>query len=187
MAYPPGVQLATLTFSNPSTFLGNEATRTEVTVEATASVVHAASGMPIDNFEEIVAPGAGMPGSLTVPFVDQAGFTDQVGNVFTNWAYQVTRKTVYGNKVKTIRKNWQPVTGQETTDFDNLPGGAIGLPVTAPTATVTSVNGQTGAVVIPLADPFLEDPENPGLYFLTDGATNITEDPVNAGYYLIGA
>jgi hypothetical protein len=153
MTYPAGVQLATLTFSNPLTFLGNAATRTEVTVQATAGVVWSATGEPIDDFAETVTPGAGMPGSLTAPFVDQTGFTDQAGSAFTMWAYIVTRKTIFGSAVKTVRKNWQPVLGQDVVDFDNLPGGSIGLPVSAPIVPVTSVAGVTGAVgAAPLAD-----------------------------------
>jgi len=146
MTYPSGVQLATLTFSNPITFLGNAATRTEVTVQSTAGVVWSATGEPIDDFAETVAPGAGMPGSLTAPFVDQPGFTDQAGNAFTMWAYVVTRLTWCGSSVKTVRKNWQPVVGQDTIDFDSLPGGNIGLPVSAPIVPVTSVAGLTAAV-----------------------------------------
>jgi hypothetical protein len=45
--------------------------------------------------------------------------------------------------VKTVRKNWQPVLGQSEVDFDNLPGGSIGLPVSAPQVPVTSVAGLT--------------------------------------------
>lgn len=146
MTYPPGVQLATLTFSNPITALGNEATKTEITIEPTASIVWSATGLPVDNFEETVSPAEGMPGSFTVPFTDQPGFTDQVGNPFTGWAYTVTRKTHFGGKPKTVRKNWQPVIGQNTVDFDNLPGGSIGLPVSVPLVTVTSVGGLTGEV-----------------------------------------
>jgi len=87
-----------------------------------------------------------MPGSLTAPFVDQLGFTDQAGNAFTMWAYVVTRLTWFGSSVKTVRKNWQPVVGQDTIDFDSLPGGNIGLPVSAPVVPVTSVAGLTAAV-----------------------------------------
>ena len=146
MTYPSGVQLSTLTFSNPITFLGKSATRTEVTFQSTAGVVWAATGEPIDDFAETVTPDPGMPGSLTAPFVDQPGFTDQSGNAFTMWAYVVTRLTWFGSSVKTVRKNWQPVLGQDTIDFDNLPGGNIGLPVSAPIVPVTSVAGETGVV-----------------------------------------
>ena len=146
MAYPPGVQLATLTFSNPITYLGNDATKTEITIEPTASIVWTATGQPVDNFEETVSPVPGMPGAFTVPFTDQVGFADQAGNPFTGWAYTVTRKTHFGGKPKTVRKNWQPVIGQSNVDFDNLPGGSIGLPVSVPLTAVTSVGGLVGAI-----------------------------------------
>lgn len=147
MTFPSGVQTSTLTFSNPITFLGNPATRTEVTVQATAGVVWTATGQPIDDFPEVVAPGDGLPGSLTAPFVDQEGFTDQAGNDFTMWAYVVTRKTFYGSSTKTVKKAWAPIIGQSTIDFDNLPGGSVGLPVSAPPVPVTSVASLTGVVV----------------------------------------
>lgn len=157
MAYPEGVQTSTLTFSNPITFLGNDATRTEITVQATSSLVWSATGQPIDDFAELVNPGEGMPGSLTVPFVDQPGFTDQTGNAFTMWAYIVTRRTFFGSSMKTVKKNWQPLIGQDVIDFDNLPGGQISLPVAVPVAAVTSVAGRTGVIgAQPLADALAE-------------------------------
>lgn len=171
MGYPVGVQLSTLTFSNPITFLGNEATRTEVTVQATAGVVWAATGQPIDDFTELVAPGSGMPGSLTVPFVDQPGFTDQAGNEFTMWAYVVTRTTYYGNASKTVKKNWQPLVGQTTVDFDNLPGGSIGLPVAVPPNPVSSVAGLTGMVAAESLLTALE-PELSATYAQTDAGNS---------------
>lgn len=164
MVYPAGVQTSTLTFSNPITFLGNEATRTELTVQPTAGVVWTATGMPIDDFAEVVNPGAGMPGSLTAPFVDQEGFTDGAGNAFTMWAYVVTRKTFFGSSSKTVKKAWAPVIGQSTVDFDNLPGGSVGLPVSAPPVPVTSVAGLAGVVgAESLAGELVE--------FLPDGVT----------------
>ena len=178
MSYPSGVQLATLTFSNPITVLGNDATKTEISIEPTASVVWSATGQPVDNFEETVSPAAGIPGSLTAPFTDQPGFTDQAGNTFTGWAYVVTRRTHFGGKPKTVRKNWQPVTGQTTTDFDNLPGGSIGLPVSAPVAPVTSVGGFTGAVTPEQIASLVTIPTPP---------PTLTADPAYPGLYLIGA
>jgi len=164
MTYPAGVQLSTLTFSNPTTFLGNPAARTTVTLQSTAAVVWAATGDPIDDFAETVDPGPGMHGSLTAPFVNQTGFTDQAGNSFTGWAYIVTRTAWLGNVFKTVQKNWQPVIGQNTVDFDTLPGGAIGLPVSTPPLVVTSVVGQTGAVT--------------GAQIAADPALNATYAPV---------
>lgn len=165
MSFPSGVQTATLTFSNPLTFLGNEATRTELTVQPSAGVVWAATGQPIDDFAEIITPGPGLPGQLNIPFVDQDGFTDQAGNSFKMWAYVLTRKTFFGNTVKTVKKYWQPLIGQDSTDFDNLPGGTVGLPVAVSPVPVTSVAGEIGAVsaeaLVTKLSPLLPDGVTP--------------------------
>jgi YD repeat-containing protein len=165
MSFPSGVLTATLTFSNPLTFLGNEATRTELTVQPSAGVVWAATGQPIDDFAEIITPGPGLPGQLNIPFVDQDGFTDQAGNSFKMWAYVLTRKTFFGNTVKTVKKYWQPLVGQDSTDFDNLPGGTVGLPVAVSPVPVTSVAGEIGAVsaeaLVTKLSPYLPDGVTP--------------------------
>jgi hypothetical protein len=165
MSFPSGVLTATLTFSNPLTFLGNEATRTELTVQPSAGVVWAATGQPIDDFAEIITPGPGLPGQLNIPFVDQDGFTDQAGNSFKMWAYVLTRKTFFGNTVKTVKKYWQPLIGQDSTDFDNLPGGTVGLPVAVSPVPVTSVAGEIGAVsaeaLVGKLSPYLPDGVTP--------------------------
>lgn len=148
MSYPLGVQVGTLTFSNPVTFLGREATETKVTIQATSSVVWAATGAPIDNFPETVNPGPGMPGSLTAPYVDQEGFRDQSGASFKMWAYIVTRETTLaGVSVPwTVRKKWQPLLGQTEVDFDLLPDGPASLSLSVPIPPVTSVAGLTSVV-----------------------------------------
>lgn len=146
MNYPAGVATATLTFSNPGTFTGGSADLVTMTMVATSSVTWSSTGEPIDNFAEIVKPGQGLPGSLTAPLVDQAGFIDGTGNAFSMWAYQLTRRASFGGQVKVITKNWQPIAGQVTIDFDDLPGGPIGLPVSVPIPPVTSVAGLVGAV-----------------------------------------
>lgn len=147
MNYPDGVSLSTLTFSNPITFLGNTATRTEVTIAPSASVVWANTGQPIDAIAEIVAPDAGLSGSLMAPHVDQYGFLDQDGNAFTMWGYVVTRRAFFASApVQEVKKTWQPLVGQDVVDFDLLPGGPVGEPVSAPAIPVTSVAGETGVV-----------------------------------------
>lgn len=152
MAYPAGVQLATLTFSNPITHLGTDADKTEVIIEPSDRIVWAATGQPLDDFPETVAPGAGLPGSITAPCVDQAGVKDAAGNDFTMWAYRITRRSFFGNLVRSVTKTWQPLLGQTTLDFDLLPGGPAGLPVSVAPAPVTSVNGKTEAVTLTKAD-----------------------------------
>jgi hypothetical protein len=147
MTYPDGVSLSTLTFSNPITFLGNAATRTEVTIAPSASVVWGQTGQPIDATAELVSPGDGLSGSLMAPHVDQDGFLDQDGNAFTGWAYLVTRRAFFGSvPAQQVQKTWQPLVGQDVVDFDLLPGGPVGEPVSAPVIPVTSVAGETGVV-----------------------------------------
>jgi len=146
MAYPSGVQLSTLTFNSPLTYLGNPVSRTEITVQVSAGVVWAATGDPINDAATTVALGPGVPGAVTFPAVNQPGFTDQAGTATTMWSYIVTRKLFFGSASQSTQKNWQPLTGQATTDFDALPGQDGGGPTYPPAFPVTSVAGQTGVV-----------------------------------------
>lgn len=147
MAFPNGVQVAALTFSRPTTFLGVRAGLVEVTIEPTSSVVWRATGDPIEDVTEKVVLGPGEDeGVLAVPAVDQAGFTDLLGNDITGWGYKLTRAAVFGSERRTLVKYWAPVVGQSRVDFDNLPGGEVGPPEVVAPAPVTSVAGYTGAV-----------------------------------------
>jgi len=146
MTYPSGVQLSTLTFNSPLTYLGNPVSRTEITVQVSAGVVWAATGDPINDAATTVALGPGVPGAVTFPAVNQPGFTDQAGTATTMWSYIVTRKLFFGSASQSTQKNWQPLTGQATVDFDNLPGQDGGGPTFPPAFPVTSVAGQAGVV-----------------------------------------
>jgi hypothetical protein len=164
MTYPAGVQLSTLTFNSPTTYLGNPVTRTEITVQVSAGVVWAATGETIKDITSAVALGPGMPGAVTFPAVDQSGFTNQSGTTITMWSYSVTRKMFFGSSSVVVQKNWQPLTGQVTTDFDTLPAGATVTP--PPTFPVTSVAGKSGTVaasdLATAIAPFLPTPAMPG-------------------------
>lgn len=149
MTYPIGVKTSTLTFSNPKTHGGKDADRTVITVQPTASIVWAATGEPLDDFAETITPMPGAPGFFTAPCVDQPGVRDQSGNAFTMWAYTITRQSwLDGFPGRPVRKTWQPLIGQPEVDFDTLPGGSIGLPMSVPIPPVTSVNGKTLAVTV---------------------------------------
>jgi hypothetical protein len=164
MTYPAGVQLSTLTFNSPTTYLGNPVTRTEITVQVSAGVVWAATGETIKDITSAVALGPGMPGAVTFPAVDQSGFTDQSGTTITMWSYSVTRKMFFGSSSVVVQKNWQPLTGQVTTDFDTLPAGATVTP--PPAFPVTSVAGKSGTVaasdLATAIAPLLPTPDMPG-------------------------
>jgi len=53
----------------------------------------------------------------------------------------------FGSASRSVQKSWQPLTGQVTFDFDNLPGGDGGGPAFPPSFPVSSVAGETGDVV----------------------------------------
>ena len=148
MPLPGAIQIATLTFGSAQTFFGNDVEMT-VTVTPTHNLTWAATGQPIISFARTYVAPPGMPGSIPLPVVDQAGFIDSSGNAFTMWAYRITivYKTAEGVTWQAT-KNFQPLTGQSIVDLDLLPDGPIQTAVSAPIPEVLSVNGETGAVVV---------------------------------------
>jgi lysophospholipase L1-like esterase len=93
----------------------------------------------------------GVAVQFTLPHTDQVGFQDEAGNAYQNWYYTATIQysTDKGTKAP-FTKVFQLTTGQTTVDLDLLPSGAPAMPYTAPIAGVTSVNGSTGAVTVPV-------------------------------------
>lgn len=148
MPLPVGVATATVTFGSPaSTFFGG-GVATRLTVEPTHALIHRATKAPLLNFIESAEAAEGMPGSITLPLTDQEGFSlasDPLVD-FTGWAYKVKGSWSYGGSQISFEKNFQLVAGQTVVDLDEIPGGSITLPVSAPIATVTSVLGKTGAI-----------------------------------------
>ena len=150
MALPAGVTTATVTVGVPVTHTGAEV-KTFVSIEPSAFLVHAATGTPLVDFLEELAINEGVAGQFTLPHTDQAGFTDEAGNAYTNWYYtaRVTYTTPSKAKAKAPKvKVFQITTGQTTVDLDKLPGGAPALPYIAPTAKVDAFQGRTGAVTL---------------------------------------
>lgn len=150
MSLPAGVTTATVTAGVPVTHTG-AAVKTYVSIEPSVFLVHAATGTPLVDFLEELNISEGVAGSFVLPHTDQTGFQDENGNAYTNWYYtaRVTYSTPSKAKNKTPKvKVFQLTTGQVTVDLDLLPSGAPALPYIAPTATVTSVNGLTGAITL---------------------------------------
>jgi hypothetical protein len=86
---------------------------------------------------------------FTLPHTDQAGFQDEAGNAYQNWYYTATIQYQSGKVTKpAFTKVFQLAVGQTTVDLDLLPSGSPAMPYTAPVATVTSVNGQNGAITV---------------------------------------
>lgn len=150
MAIPAGVSTAVVTVGVPVTFTGTQL-RSYVTITPSAFLVHTETGTPLVNMLEDLDTAIGVSGQFTLPHTDQDGFQDEAGNAYKNWYYTLTIQ--YQSARATLpakTKVFQLPVGQTVVDLDRLPGGAPALPYTAPTDVVTSVNGQTGAVDIPV-------------------------------------
>lgn len=116
------------------------------------SITWTATGQALASFAEKVESADGEAVTVDLPHVDQAGFIDGSGDAFTKWTYRVrVRARDASRKTYTKTKFIQPLVGQATADFDPIPDGTIGVAVSTPSPVVISVNGDTGAVVVPSA------------------------------------
>ena len=78
---------------------------------------------------------------------DQPGFQDEAGNAFRGWHYTARIRFEKGSDKKHLQlTTFQILEGQTSLDLSLIPSGPAALPTSAPIATVTSINGQTGAV-----------------------------------------
>lgn len=148
MAYPTGVALVAVTAGSAINFAGVEQ---RISVEITpvlggnaTRLIWAATGQLMIDGTDTYAAEAGGIVSFAVPNPDQSGFIDGTGNAVRNWSYRA-KVTVGG---RTWNQSFQPVAGQITIDLDMIPDGQTTAPTSAPVPAVTSVNGQTGAVVV---------------------------------------
>jgi hypothetical protein len=146
MVLPAGVTTCLVFKKAPISFGGSEGS---VYLEVTPSVrlVHTATGTPLVDFIESAAPADGGVAQVMLPHTDQPGFQDEAGNAFTNWHYTVRARHEKGSDKKHLPlTTFQIPSGQTTLDLSLIPSGPAALPTSAPIATVTSINGQTGAV-----------------------------------------
>lgn len=152
MAFPDGVSTCTLTAGSALMMAGGEPLPLTLTVTpvygvvGTDSITHAASGQPLLAFAKTVTVEAGMVAQVVVPHVDQSGFINGAGDAYTMWSYRCEIIPSGPTGKTKVVKNVQPLVGQSNIDLDNLPDGSITSPTSAPTATVTSVVNETGAV-----------------------------------------
>lgn len=148
MALPAGISTATLTVGVPVSFSGTPL-KSYISIEPSVSLVHIATGTPLVNLIDRLDTTEGAAGQFVLPHTDQDGFQDEAGNAYKNWYYTATIQ--YANNKATLperTKTFQLATGQSVVDLDLLPSGNPAMPYTAPVAGVTSVNGQTGAVLV---------------------------------------
>lgn len=158
MSLPAGVTTCNVIFNTPISFAGGTGTAT-LTVRPTQTIIWAATGQPLGAFSDTVTTSA-QPGSMALPVVDQPGFVDSAGNTVTNWAYTADVLWTVGAQNLSTHKSFQLLTGQTSVTFDLIPDGNTTIAVTAPTATVTSVNGATGPITLDSASVGLSNVDN---------------------------
>ena len=146
MVLPVGVTTCLVFKQSPVSFGGGQA---KIFLEVTPSVrlVHTETGTPLVDFLESVAPIEGGVAQMMLPHTSQPGFQDEAGNAFINWHYTARIRYEKGNDKKHLAlTTFQIPAGQTEVDLSLIPSGAAAMPTSAPVATVTSLNGQTGAV-----------------------------------------
>lgn len=152
MTYPEGMQIVTVTAGSSLDFFGNhEAVTVTVKPELGGNagrLIWEASGQPVVVKTREFSGEAGSAVTFTVPHPDQPGFIDGAGNEIRNWSY--TASVVIGDQQWT--QSFQPKAGTTEVDLDLVRDGQVAVPSSAPVPFVTSVNGETGAVVIPTGD-----------------------------------
>jgi lysophospholipase L1-like esterase len=149
--WPIGVETTTILFGKGITVDGGMTSATlEVQIQfggATKTAVWDGDGTPLYSFRVSAGATDGEIGSVTVPVVDQAGWLDDSQAEYKRWSYKLTEIPSYNGKAGTGRTKYvQPLSGQTVIDFDRIPDGGVGMPVSAPVVPVTSVVGFTGPV-----------------------------------------
>jgi lysophospholipase L1-like esterase len=151
--WPIGVETANILYGKGITSHG-EMTSADLEIKvlfggSTQTAVWDGDGTPLYSFKVSVKAGDGQIGNVALPVVNQPGWLDDSQNAYTMWGYELTEIPYYNKKAGIARTKFlQLLSGQSEIDFDRIPNGRIGLPISAPVVPVTSVNGQTGAVVV---------------------------------------
>lgn len=174
MAYPAGTTMATISVGHVIDFFGRDATLavhvSPVFKGKVTHLVHAATGMAMIPSNRTFDAPESHEVTFEVPHTDQPGWLGPGGVSAAEWAYQVrvTAREVTGKATAWEKTINAPSSQTGTIDFDLIPAGAPVDPVDGEIAVVTSINGQTGAVL------------------LDAGMLTVTEDPNVPGTALIG-
>lgn len=145
MAFPAGVATCPVSIQAPVTFGGSNAT-VHLEVTPGARLIWAATGQTLADFVEQPAEVATGSATVTLPTI-QPGFLDEAGNTVLSWTYNARIRYVYQGQTKhAALKSFTIPAGQTAVDLALVPAGPAAPALTAPSAVVTSINGQTGAV-----------------------------------------
>jgi hypothetical protein len=148
MSIPEAITTATVHHDAPVSF-GGEPGRVMARFTPSATLVWEDTGTPLASFFDAISTKNGAPLEIDLPNTDQPGFVDGSGNTLENWHYSV--KIWFfkdGQKIGFPSRDFQLPTGQTSVDLALIPWGVAVEATSAPTAYVTSVNGQTGEIEI---------------------------------------
>lgn len=167
MAFPVGVATCPVTIKAPVTFGGVDAT-VRLVVTPAIRLVWAATGQPFADFEEAPVTVTAGAATVTLPTI-QPGFKDEAGNTVLSWTYNARIQFTHQGKTRHLPlKSFTIPQGQSApVDLALVPAGPAAPVLTAPSATVTSLNGKTGA-----ADTYKELARTPEALFV--GAITLT-------------
>ena len=177
MAIPAGVNQVLITVGGIFGSLGSQATVTgtvkPVFGGTVKSIVWEANGDTYSDVKEDVLGESGVAASFAVVDPTQDGWVIPTPNglqTIKNWAYLFEGRATFPNgSTHIISKAFQITAGQTTIDLDTVPDGQVSSGVVAPAVGVSSVNGQTGAVVITPAPATITDADIATI--ITDRAT----------------
>lgn len=175
MAFPPGVAICPVTIKAPLTFGGADAT-VRLIVTPAIRLVWTATGQPFADFEEQPAAVTAGTATVTLPTI-QPGFQDEAGNTVLSWTYNARVQFTHQGKTRHLPlKSFTIPEGQSAPiDLALIPSGPAAPVLTAPSATVTSINGATGAVDTNLQAARTPEDYLTGERTLTDGAVTLAD------------
>lgn len=190
MVLPAGVTTALVYKKAPVSFGGSQA---QVLLEITPSVrlIHTATGTPLADYVESVAPAEGGVAQVLLPHTDQPGFQDEAGNPFINWHYTARiRYEKQGHQPKTLPlQSFQVPSGQAEADLSLIPHGVPAIATSTPALAVSSIGGLTGAVSAEQLSALVAPPSNIGIdtdgvpYFEADASAATIEADVDGVPY----
>jgi hypothetical protein len=149
---PEGITTALVHMDAPLSFIGDPG-RLHVEISSSTSLVWAATGTPIANFDDSMDLSEGQALEIVLPHTDQSGFLDNSGNAITGWFYTVNITYEKEGQTRVFpERDFQIPAGQTDVDLALVPSGSAYVPQVAPILPVTSVNGRNGSVTLAKSD-----------------------------------
>lgn len=157
MAYPADVQTQVISIGRAIDWWGEPPSITAVVTPILGGAkqfVHKATlGLIVARPKTFRSETPGLL-DLSVPKVIPSLWSDGTSGVARPWGYRIDVRLEWsdGNKAHEYSREFSPEPDQDLIDLESVPLGEISTAVYGPIPAVTSVNGQTGAVVLATGD-----------------------------------